>query len=214
MHAVITIQESSIGECWLSILRRVVTQGRPAAYDGAAIRELANVTIVAERADPADALIGRLADPERQSWMEANFHDHAPVVELGGARSYAARLFDYAGAGRDQLSWVIERLRADPQSRSATITTFEPLLDTSYIPCVSMIDFWRPEGTLDVVAYAHSIDFGTKGFANLVQLAELQQAVASALEVPAGSLTFHVKSAHVYERDRAAFDAVLAAAAR
>jgi thymidylate synthase len=207
------VHESSIGECWLSILRLVVTDGRPATYDGAAIRELADVTIVADRADPADQLIARLADPERQSWMQANFHDRAPVAELGGARSYAARLFDYAGAGRDQVAWVIERLQADPQSRSATITTFEPLLDTSYIPCVSLIDFWQPDGALDVVAYAHSIDFGTKGFANLVQLAELQHAVSSALGVAAGRLTLHVKSAHVYERDRAAFDEVLAAAA-
>lgn len=51
-----------------------------------------------------------------------------------GAGSYASRICDYAGAGRDQLAWVIERLNDDPASRSATITTFEPLRDTTYIP--------------------------------------------------------------------------------
>jgi thymidylate synthase len=49
---------------------------------------------------------------------------HKDVPELGAAKSYAARLFNYAGAGRDQIAWVIDRLRADPASRSATITTF------------------------------------------------------------------------------------------
>ena len=49
--------------------------------------------------------------------------------------------------------------------------------------------------------YAHGIDFGTKGYANLVELAALQAHVAGALGVPAGTLTMTVKSAHVYDSD-------------
>jgi thymidylate synthase len=99
------------------------------------------------------------------------------------------------------VEWVIARLRADPQSRSATITTFEPLIDTTYIPCVSMLDFWVPAGSLELVVYAHSIDFGSKGYGNLVQLAAIQQEVASALSLDVGSLTFVIKSAHVYDTE-------------
>ena len=105
------------------------------------------------------------------------------MPELGDARSYASRLFDYAGSGRDQLAWVVERLRADPASRSATITTFEPLHDTTYIPCVSMLDFWAPAGRLELVVYAHSLDFGKKAYGNLVELARLQELVAGELEL-------------------------------
>jgi hypothetical protein len=39
--------------------------------------------------------------------------------------------------GRDQVKWVVERLRSDPATRSATITTLQPLTDTTYVPCVS-----------------------------------------------------------------------------
>jgi thymidylate synthase len=117
---------------------------------------------------------------------------------LGKARSYGARLRDYGG--RDQVEWVVERLLADPASRSATITTFEPLNDTTYIPCVSMLDFWRPRGdAVDLVVYAHSLDFGKKAYGNLVELARLQAEVAGRLDAGVGSLTIHVKSAHVYE---------------
>ena len=131
--------------------------------------------------------------------MHENFFSPENVPELGNARSYAARLFDYEGSGRDQLAWVVERLRDDPESRSATITTFEPLLDTTYIPCVSMLDFWAPAGRLELVVYAHSLDFGKKAYGNLVELARLQQLVAGELGLPVGSLTIYVKSAHVYE---------------
>ena len=159
------------------------------------------MTLEVAHPDPDDELIARNADPERLAWMRANFLDRNLVAELGDARSYASRLRDYGGVGRDQVEWVIARLRADPQSRSATITTFEPLIDTTYIPCVSMLDFWVPAGSLELVVYAHSIDFGSKGYGNLVQLAAIQQEVASALGLDVGSLTFVIKSAHVYDTE-------------
>jgi len=96
---------------------------------------------------------------------------------------------------------VIDRLGADPTSRSATITTFEPLLDTTYIPCVSLLDFWIADGRLDAIVYAHSIDFGAKGYGNLVELAYLMERVAEGLGRPVGRLDFVVKSAHIYEPD-------------
>ena len=74
--------------------------------------------------------------------------------------------------------------------------------DTSYIPCVSLLDFWLPDGAVELVAYAHSIDFGAKGYGNLVELASLQQHVAGQLARPAGRLLMIVKSAHVYESER------------
>ncbi len=189
---------ATLGEAWLDIAARILAEGSESTYDGLPILEIAHATLVVEHPDPDDPLIARHADPERLAWMRANFVEHALVPELGDARSYASRLFDYAGTGVDQVQWVIDRLTDDPTSRSATITTFEPTLDTTYIPCVSMLDFWIPSGKLELVVYAHSIDFGAKGYGNLVQLADLQRRVAVALGRAVGSLTFIVKSAHVY----------------
>jgi thymidylate synthase len=77
----------------------------------------------------------------------------------------------------------------------------QPHTDTTYIPCISMLDFWLPAGTVELVVYAHSIDFGAKGYGNLVELASLQQHVAGALGLPVGRLLMVVKSAHVYETE-------------
>jgi thymidylate synthase len=197
------IASPTIGEAWLAVAAHILGAGTPEHYDGLPILETAHVTLVVAAPDADDPLIARHGDPERLRWMRANFAAHDRVEALGGARSYASRLFDYAGSGRDQLAWVIDRLRTDPASRSATITTFEPLTDTTYTPCVSLLDFWVREGAVELVVYAHSIDFGAKGYGNLIELALLQRRVADTLDRPVGTLRFIVKSAHIYDTERA-----------
>ena len=219
-HAVVTIRLASdgpqtlhadtIGAAWLAVAGRILAEGIASRYDGLAVREISLVTLAVARPDPVDEIIASRAEPGRLAWMHANFTDHATVAALGGVDSYATRLFDYEHSGRDQVAWVVDRLRRDPAARSAAITTFQPLTDTSYIPCVSLLDFWLPDGAVELIAYAHSIDFGAKGYGNLVELAALQQHVAGQLGRPAGRLLMVVKSAHVYETERAYLLGVLA----
>jgi thymidylate synthase len=198
---VIAVETQTLGEAWLETSRRILEDGDDATYDGLATRELALVTLTVADPDERDPLIASLADSEWLAWMHSNFTLPDDVAALGGARSYGARLRDYGG--RDQVAWVVERLGADPGTRSATITTFEPLTDTTYIPCVSLLDFWLRGDALDLVVYAHSLDFGKKAYGNLVELARLQAEVAARIDAAAGSLTIHVKSAHVYEPELA-----------
>ena len=196
----ITVEAETIGDAWLETARRILRDGAHAVYDGEPTKELALVAIHVRAPDPADATIARLADPEWLDWMRRNFAEPDDVAELGGARSYARRLRDYGG--RDQVAWVIERL-ADPECRSAAITTFEPHTDTTYVPCISLLDFWRVSGPLELVVYAHSLDLGKKAYGNLVELARLQHEVAGAVGCAVGSLLVHAKSAHVYEPELA-----------
>ena len=207
-----TLQAATIGGAWLAVAGRILAGGIASRYDGLAVREISVVTLAVEAPDPDDELIARYAEPERLAWMHANFTDHSQVAALGGADSYATRLFDYEHSGRDQVAWVISRLRADPATRSAAITTFQPHTDTSYIPCVSLLDFWLPGGAVELIAYAHSIDFGAKGYGNLAELAALQRHVAGRLGRPVGRLIMMVKSAHVYQTERSYVLGVLAGA--
>jgi thymidylate synthase len=54
--------------------------------------------------------------------------------------------------GRNQIAAVLETLRRDAHASYATITTLEPLTDVSYIPCVSLLDFWLRSGSLELGA--------------------------------------------------------------
>jgi thymidylate synthase len=197
--SIAVIEAQTLGEGWLRTSRTILEQGALADYDGQETRELALLTLVVEHPSSDDPVIAELGDAEWLAWMHDNFFIQKDVPELGDAKSYAVRLFNYGGAGRDQIAWVVERLRAEPGCRSATVTTFQPLTDTAYIPCVSMLDFWRPHGTLELVVYAHSLDFGKKAYGNLVELTRLQEHVAGELGAPIGRLVVHAKSAHVYE---------------
>jgi thymidylate synthase len=193
------VEAETLGAAWLEVAGRIVSRGDEASWAGAPTRELAHLTVRVEQPDPEDAIIARLGDPEWLRWMHANFFDFAAVRELGNADSYATRIFDYEHTGRDQLAWVVQRLRDDPECRDATITTFQPHTDTTYIPCVSLLDFWRRGQAVELVVYAHGLDFGKKAYGNLVELAALQARVAAELGLSPGSLVLHVKTAHVYE---------------
>ena len=98
------IESATIGEAWLTVAAQILRTGEPERYDGLPILELAHVTLLVAAPDAEDALIARYGDPDRLRWMRANFAAHDPVEALGGARSYASRLFDYAGSGRDQVA--------------------------------------------------------------------------------------------------------------
>jgi thymidylate synthase len=197
----VRIEATTLGEAWLAIATTILEDGVIGSWNGLPIVEVFRTTLDVTSPKLEDSIIARHGDPERLAWMHANFTDYSQVAELGDSDSYATRLYDYAHAGHDQIRWVIGRLAADPSARDAAVTTFQPLTDTSYTPCVSLLDFWLVKGLLQLAVYAHSIDFGTKGYANLVELAALQARVAGELGAGAGTLTMTVKSAHIYQTE-------------
>lgn len=206
------LETVSLGDCWLRVSKMILEYGQLCRYEGATTREIAHLTLTISLPDPQDPLIGRYGDPGWLAWMHENFFVQKEVAELGNAASYAIRLFNYANQGRDQIQWIVERLRNDPEARSATVTTFMPLTDTGYIPCISLLDFWIPAGAVELVVYAHSLDFGKKAYGNLIELAHLQSKVAAQLNRPLGHLIIHVKSAHIYEPEWAFMENLCAAA--
>jgi thymidylate synthase len=195
------IEAVTLGDAWMRIASAILGGGVPGDWEGRPIVELFRLTLVVLSPRADDPIIARHGDPERLAWMHANFTDRSRVAELGDSDSYATRLYDYAHTGRDQVRWVIDRIAANPSTRDATITTFQPLTDSSYVPCVSLLDFWLLEAALQLEVYAHAIDFGTKGYANFVELAALQARVAGELGVAIGPLTMSVKSAHIYDEE-------------
>ena len=127
----IRIEAMTLGEAWIAIAAAILTGGVVGNWEGLPIVEVFRATLEVHSPRVDDPTIAQHGDPERLAWMHANFNDHSQVAELGGADSYATRLYDYAHAGRDQIRWVIDRLAANPWARDATVTTFQPLTDTS-----------------------------------------------------------------------------------
>ena len=139
----VRVEVATLGDAWMAIAAAILTDGVDGSWEGLAIVEVFRATLDVHSPRVDDPIIAKHGDPERLAWMHANFSDHSRVAELGGADSYATRLYDYAHEGRDQVRWVIDRLAANPWTRDATITTFEPLTDAGYIPCISLFQHFQ-----------------------------------------------------------------------
>src|SRR5216683_230415 len=185
--APVRIEVMTLGEARMAIAAAILADGVAGSWEGLPIVEVFRATLDVSSPRVDDPIIARDGDPERLAWMHANFTDHSRVADLGDADSYATRLYDYAHAGRDQIRWVIKRLTANPWARDATVTTLQPLTDATYIPCVSLLDFW------------------------LVEVVALQARVAGDLGVGMGTLTMTVKSAHIYQTELGLMRGIIAA---
>lgn len=205
----------SLGEAWIAVLRTIYQQGNATDYtdntgEHAGAKEVFGLTFAVSNAKLPDPVIERHKVPEEYDWMVRNFTVQETVKELHNETSYASRLFSYMGR-KDQLQWVISRLKENPHTRSATLTTFEPLTDEGYIPCVSLLDFQEQAGKLNLTVYCRALDFGCKAYVNLVMLYTILQAVSQKTGMELGQMTLLVKSAHYYEKDQAKVRAILKA---
>lgn len=195
-----------IGDLWLRVLKELEENGAETIYtdnvgEQYEVKELLGLTAEIQNATLPDAIIEKYKVQEEYDWMVRNFTIQGEVPELHHENSYATRLYSYMGQ-KNQIEWLIDRLRSNPTTRSATITMFEPLTDEGYIPCVSLLDFQETDGQLNMTVYCRALDFGCKAYVNLVMLHLIQKDIAEGVGIPCGKLTLLVKSAHFYLRDR------------
>jgi len=111
--------------------------------------------------------------------------------------------------GRDQLVWVINHLRHDPNSRRAVIQMFDPETDqplvshppSKDIPCNTAVYFELVNGFLNMTVTNRSNDmiWGAYG-ANVVHMSMLQEFIADSLGVDVGHYTQFSNNFHIYER--------------
>lgn len=196
----------SLGTLWVRILQELEDNGVTTVYTDnvgelADVKELLNLTAEVQNAVLPDAIIEKHKVQDEYDWMVRNFTVQGEVPELHHENSYASRLYSYMGQ-KNQVEWLVDRLRRNPTTRSATLSMFEPLTDEGYIPCVSLLDFQETDGQLNMTAYCRALDFGCKAYVNLVMLHLIQQDIAEKVGVPCGKLILLIKSAHFYMRDK------------
>ena len=186
-------------------MRTIYKEGPTTEYtdnagEHADAKEIFGLTFTVLNANLPDAIIERHKVQAEYGWMVRNFTVQEHVKELHNETPYASRLCSYMGQ-KDQIQWVIDRLRENPHTRSAAVTTLEPLTDEGYIPCVSLLDFQEEAGALNLTVYCRALDFGCKAYVNLVMLYTILQTVSEKAGMRHGRLPLIVKSAHYYCKD-------------
>jgi thymidylate synthase (methanogen type) len=201
------VKKKTAGEAWIETCRVITEEGIPIKDGSENLKEVTDMFIVIENPQESDAIIQKYGDKAAVEWMLSNFFEQKIVPELKNSSSYGIRLFNYDG--KDQIRWVVDKLKEKPETKAATITTLMPNTDKGYIPCVSMLDFKIRSERLVMNVFCRSIDFGAKAYANMIALAKVQDMVAKQVGVEKGQMTMHVVSAHIYERDQGKIKSVL-----
>lgn len=145
----------------------------------------------------AAQLCGAYSDPNLVLAASSNFAIYQePDGTFHGA--YGRRV-------HNQASHVVEKLKADPESRQAVITLWNPTLDNlpgkRDYPCTVTLQFLIRDQALVCVTDMRSNDVWLGLAYDLFQFGQLQCTIANQLEVACGSLVHRPVSLHAYERD-------------
>lgn len=197
----------SIGEAWIESCRQIFKKGKPMKDGDQHLKELLHFILTIKNPGTKDRIIDKYGDKQMIDWMVANFLEQKRVPELKNALSYGTRLFNYNG--KDQVAWIVQKLKGKQETKAATIPMLMPNEDESYIACVSMLDFKIRGKKLNLVAMCRAIDFGKKVYANMIALHKIQQIVAEKLNIPTGELVMYVVSAHIYDEDYKKIEKIL-----
>lgn len=108
------------------------------------------------------------------------------------------------GEAVDQLAWVFDHLEANPGSRQAVASIWDPAIDTQPgkdIPCNDWLNFSSRKGYLDLHVAVRSNDaiWGWSGI-NQFEWSALLEIMAGLLGLDVGSLHFSTTSFHIYDR--------------
>lgn len=105
----------------------------------------------------------------------------------------------------DQLAEVVRLLKADPSTRRAVMSIFDPAQDfdpdTKDVPCNNWLHFISRDGRLDLHVAVRSNDalWGLSGI-NAFEWSALLEIVAGMTGLEMGSLHFSTTSLHLYDR--------------
>ena len=194
---------SSAGQAWQCVLDFINRNGTERDYtdnvnEWFRVKECFDLCVSVENGILPDPLIEKYKDEKEYEFMVRNFTSFDQVEELHNASSYAERLYAYCGQ-KNQIGWVVKRLKENPEQRSCAITNFEPLTDELYIPCVSMLDFQKSlekDHVLDLYVYCRALDWGSKAYMNMVMLMSVLMNVCRETDMKPGRMEVIVKSAH------------------
>ena len=210
--AVINIQDGVNG--YVDLVQHVLKYGKEAAPRGMKTREIEDAiiriddvyntlplgvgrgTVPGIGAVEACQLLGGVSKPEL-------------VIAVGPAFSNFAEdngLFHgaYGLRTQDQYGPIIERLKADPDTRQAVVTIWNPELDLlpskRDYPCTILHQFRIRDNKLNMSVYMRSNDVWLGAAYDFFQFTRVQLAIASVLGIEPGTYNHHVGSLHIYEQ--------------
>ncbi|MEE0775964.1 MAG: thymidylate synthase [Bacillota bacterium] len=111
--------------------------------------------------------------------------------------------YTYHDRIKDQIPFVLQELKKNPDSRRAVISVRDNSVDmfNDHPACLQHMQFMLRNNRLDLQVLMRSNDAVEATFMNAFAFIELQKCVADELGVAVGTYTHTANSFHVYEKD-------------
>jgi thymidylate synthase len=192
------------GEAWIEVCRLVLERGEKARDEDLILKEILNCFISIENPSMEDEILtkyGNIKEKEwmRRLWLETKF---VPAMERFPAleESYGKRIFDING--ENHLEWVINKLKNNPDTKSATISTLSPgEKRKTNLSCITTLDFKIRNKKLITTIFVRSQDAYKKLQWDILFLGQIAKTIAEQVGIPPGPLNSFVVSEHIYDTD-------------
>ncbi len=201
--AVFRVSGEKVSDVWVDVLRNIMRFGtvKTSHYDDD-IRELLGMTTVVMNEDPQS--------PHLPEWMlglkvnEVNEYCKqftTDEVHEGTPYGYGNRMRSLRG--KDQIAFIIKRLKEERDDRGACAVTWNVDADLGIKsrPCILLVQALVEDGRLHLLSYIRSNDMYQAWPRNNFGLLAVQDEIARAIDLPRGDLVIVSASAHIYKKD-------------
>ena len=208
-RAVFVVRRSKVAECWIDILKNIMTFGKiKGSQYGEMQKELIDLITVIENED-----LNNIYLPKYLSLTEKQIMDYIPTIttakQIEGTKyTYGQRLRAYGQI--DQVQDIIDQIAKTPYSRRAIAFTWDVEADSvsESPPCLDSFHVLIQEDKLSLTVYIRSNDmflgwpenaFGILGLQNLI--VEEVNKKNPELNLKNGPIVTISASAHIYDRN-------------
>lgn len=191
------VEARTIGECWQKCIGAVIAEGDLFFDEDVKIKEILGLTVSIDQPALTDSFIARYGDSEVIRHTLQKFSKG--VVMTNRPFTYGERLYNKNGI--DQIDWIINRVLAKRETKSATINLLNEGENSNNLPCLTTIDVKIRQERLNLQFFFRSQNIVGRQYANLLALSKLQADIAFRLGVAIGRLQGYIASAHIYEYD-------------
>jgi thymidylate synthase len=188
------LQADALEKVWLKALRAVKSSGQ-LIQDTKPFLEIQNLQVAYTNAFDID--VPHYTHVFGTGVLEYIHRVYSPEGDEATGRNYHKLIHEHDGI--DQTEEVVQKLRNDPLTRSATIVLADAKNQKQ--PCVTEVNFSIRHKLLHMTAVFKSSDLAKKFIPDMIELSHIHKQISRSLEIARGSIVAHLLSAQVYQTD-------------
>lgn len=166
-------------------------------------RRLAEITYGKPRSELVDKTTIWTANADKQA-VDLGWRNDDLVKELGPVYGVQWRRFNYyddPNSGEDQIAWIINEIKNNPDSRRIILSAWNPMLihEMALPPCHTLAQFRVMNGRLSCQLYQRSADMFLGVPFNIASYSLLTHMLAQICELDVGEFIWTGGDCHIYQ---------------